>query len=478
MSGRLQAKAAALLRAEQGTVQRDWTGKLAVALAFPNTYQAAVADPAFQPSCRHLNRCPEVICERVVLPDPEDLSEYTRTRTPLFSLESQRPVTDFDLIAFSVGTEGEYANILQMLDMAGLPPLAADRTGAHPLLAMGGALTSGNPEPLADFFDLFLVGEGAEWWGEVLQAYRGARDAGRPRPRREPFLRRILPIEGVYVPRFYDVSYHPDGRVASVSPRGDAPAIVRKRRRSHGGDVQAANHPHPPGVKGGQADPLQGQAQDGRRIVTLAPRAGTERLRRVMGVGITDEEVFSSVGQAVGQEIPSVKLDFMIGLPAEAEEDVAAIPSLAKRVRHHMLQRAGHAGRIGEVSVTVSCFVPRPWTPFQWCGFEDVKRLEDKLRLIKGELGRVGNIQVTHDLPRWAYLQAFLARADRRAGGLLRLAHAAGGDWKRAFRAWHLNPDFTACRRRPLDEVFPWDHFDVGVTKEQLAREYEKAGLA
>ncbi|MBI3079944.1 MAG: hypothetical protein HYY89_00870 [candidate division NC10 bacterium] len=143
-----------------------------------------------------------------------------------------------------------------------------------------------------------------------------------------------------------------------------------------------------------------------------------------------------------------------------------------------MLQRARHAGRIGEVSVTVSCFVPRPWTPFQWCGFEDVKRLEDKLRLIKGELRRVGNIQVTHDLPRWAYLQAFLARADRRAGGLLRLAHAAGGDWKRAFRAWHLNPDFTACRRRPLDEVFPWDHLEVGVTKEQLTREYEKAGLA
>ena len=143
MSGILQAKAAALFHDEQGTVHKDWTGKVAV----------AVTDPGFRAAYRHLSRRPQGVCERAVVPDPEDLPEYARTRTPLFSLESQRPLTDFDLVLFAVPSEHDCPNVLQVLAIAGIPPLAAERTGAHPLLAMGGVLTSGNPEPLARAYE-------------------------------------------------------------------------------------------------------------------------------------------------------------------------------------------------------------------------------------------------------------------------------------------------------------------------------------
>src|SRR5438105_4478683 len=224
MSWKLKKKAQALLAAEQGTVYRDWGGRVSIALVYPNTYAVGMSNLGFQTIYRHLNALPDVVCERVFLPEPADLEEMRRTSTPPQSLESQRPLTDFQLIGFSVTYEGDYVNVLRLLELAGIPLRAADRRAHDPLILMGGVCAFSNPEPIAPFMDFIVVGEGEELVGELMQAYReGYRE-------RETFLDGLVGLEGIYIPERHDVSYAGDGIVADVKPRQAAPAVVSKRR--------------------------------------------------------------------------------------------------------------------------------------------------------------------------------------------------------------------------------------------------------
>ena len=555
MSWKLKRKAQALLADEQGTVSKDWGGKVAVALVYPNTYAVGMSNLGFQTIYRHLNALPDVVCERVFLPNPEDADEMRRSGTSPFSLESLRPLADFQMIGFSVTYEGDYINVLRLLAMASIPLRAADRGARDPLVLMGGVCAFSNPEPLAPFMDFVVVGEGEELVVELIAAYRnGDRD-------REKLLASLAAMEGIYVPAEYDVAYAADGTLASVATRGAAPAVVTKRRLRNVNafeTVAAVKTPHAEyghmallevgkGCGRGCRFCLEGQvyrpvrhrsvdalretvaqmaangerrvglvgacvsdypwigellkiveenglelsisslradsltedlvaalARGGHRTLTMAPEAGTERLRRAIRKPITDDQLMTACDLVRAHGIPNLKCYFMIGQPTETSEDVEAIPALAGRMleRLRVLDPSGQP--FGRLTLSISSFVPKPWTPFQWVGFDGAASLGAKLETIKRGVRRLHNVRVLHENPREAALQALLARGDRRVADFLELAASYEGDWRRALREWEGDADFYATRERSTDERLPWDHFDVGVKKAGLLREWER----
>ena len=555
MSWKLKRKAQALLADEQGTVSKDWGGKVAVALVYPNTYAVGMSNLGFQTIYRHLNALPDVVCERVFLPNPEDADEMRRSGTSPFSLESLRPLADFQMIGFSVTYEGDYINVLRLLAMASIPLRAADRGARDPLVLMGGVCAFSNPEPLAPFMDFVVVGEGEELVVELIAAYRnGDRD-------REKLLASLAAMEGIYVPAEYDVAYAADGTLASVATRGAAPPVVTKRRLRNVNafeTVAAVKTPHAEyghmallevgkGCGRGCRFCLEGQvyrpvrhrsvdalretvaqmaangerrvglvgacvsdypwigellkiveenglelsisslradsltedlvaalARGGHRTLTMAPEAGTERLRRAIRKPITDDQLMTACDLVRAHGIPNLKCYFMIGQPTETSEDVEAIPALAGRMleRLRVLDPSGQP--FGRLTLSISSFVPKPWTPFQWVGFDGAASLGAKLETIKRGVRRLHNVRVLHENPREAALQALLARGDRRVADFLELAASYEGDWRRALREWDGDADFYATRERSTDERLPWDHFDVGVKKAGLLREWER----
>jgi radical SAM family uncharacterized protein len=211
------------------------------------------------------------------------------------------------------------------------------------------------------------------------------------------------------------------------------------------------------------------------KTATIAPEAGSERLRRVINKGVTEADVLSAAETLVAHGIPNLKLYFMIGLPTETDEDVQAIAALAKRIKHVFLKISRSRHAIGSITVGISCFVPKPFTPFQWAAMEEVGRLKAKIRAIKNELGRVANMRVHADVPRWAYVQAVLSRGDRRTADILARVHAAKGNWPHALKTVPLNADFYVHRERGTEELLPWDFIDHGVAKAFLKQEYRRA---
>jgi radical SAM superfamily enzyme YgiQ (UPF0313 family) len=216
-------------------------------------------------------------------------------------------------------------------------------------------------------------------------------------------------------------------------------------------------------------------ARGGHRTLTVAPEAGTERLRRAIRKPITDEQLYTACDLVRRHGIPNLKCYFMIGQPTETAEDVEAIADLAQRMLEH-LRVLDPAGRpFGRLTLSISSFVPKPWTPFQWAPFAGVDALSRKLETIKRGVGRFSNVRVLHENPREAALQALLARGDRRVADFLETAARLGGDWRRALRDWEGDPTFFTTRERSIDECLPWDHFEVGVKKVGLVREWERA---
>jgi radical SAM superfamily enzyme YgiQ (UPF0313 family) len=561
MIWQLKETARRRLAAETGTVVKDWGGRLSVALVFPNTYYVGMSNLGFQTMYGTLNRLPDIVCERAFLPDADDLPLHERSGASVLSLETQRPLREFDCVAFSTTYENDYLHLLRILALSGIPVRWQDRGAGDPLVGMGGVCAWANPEPLAGFVDWFFLGEGEESGPEAFALWRQVRDTVRDQAAaRTEFFRALLRVEGIYVPRFYDVRHHADGTVADVVPREGAPLPVRKRRLARtdeydtvsvvrtpdtefgamglvevgkgcgrgcrfcmeGEIYRPVRHRHIPAIlravdtalqqgqriglvgacvsdypwidelvaalraKGAdislssvRADSLspglvQGLLDSGTQTLTIAPEAGTERLRTVIHKSLSDERLLEAIDLIAASGVPRVKLYFMIGLPGETAEDIEGIVRLAKHARHRILKARRDPARLAEVTVGASSFVPKPWTAFQWCGMADVAILGERIRHLTRELRGVG-IRVTHDVPKWAYLQGVLARGDRHVGDLLALALAHKGDWRRAFREWPRNPDFYACRTRPIEERFPWDHFDVGTKRERLETEYRRA---
>jgi radical SAM superfamily enzyme YgiQ (UPF0313 family) len=561
MAWQLADKARNRLAAEQGAVLKDWGGRLAIALVFPNTYHVGMSNLGFQTIYATLNAEPALVCERAFFPDEDDLPDQERRKASVLSLESQRPLRDFDCVAFSTTYENDYLHLLQILRLSDIPIRARDRGPGDPLVAMGGVCAWSNPEPLAPFLDWFFLGEGEESGPEAFALWRRVRDgAADPAAARVEFFRALPTIAGVYVPHLYDVRYREDGTVAAVTARDGAPFPVAKRRLlrpdavdtvssirtadTEFGDMallevgkgcgrgcrfclegeiyRPVRHRHIPAIlraaepaiaagrriglvgacvsdypwidslisalreRGAsvslssvRADSLspalvQGLVASGTRTLTIAPEAGTERLRRVIGKNLREAQLFKAVDLIAASGVPRVKLYFMIGHPTETDEDIEGIVALAKGVRHRILAGRKDQRSLAELAVGVSSFVPKPWTAFQWCAMAEVRSLAERIRRLSRELKPAG-IHFTNDVPKWAHLQGVLARGDRQVGDLLELALAHRGDWRRAFREWPRNPDFYACRERPLGELFPWDHLEVGTKRARLETEYQRA---
>ncbi len=216
-------------------------------------------------------------------------------------------------------------------------------------------------------------------------------------------------------------------------------------------------------------------AKSGHKTISIAPEAGSERLRKVINKGVTEEDILRAADMIFRHGIPNLKLYFILGLPTETQEDVEAIGSLARKVREVQLKHARAAGKIGRITLSVNSFVPKPFTPFQWEPMEAVDLLNRKMRFLKKQVRNIGNMNLIHDLPKWAYIQALLSRGDRRVGALIRVAFEKQGDWKAAARELGLDMDAYVLRRRDFSEALPWDFIDIGVRKDYLRNEYERA---
>ncbi len=561
MSWKLKEKAQALVASEEGVTRKDWGGRVRVALVYPNTYAVGMSNLGFQTIYDHLNALPHVVCERVFFPDAEDLDEHVRTGTPPLSLESQRPLVDFDLVGFSITYEGDYINTVRLLTMAGIPPRAADRGPGDPVVLMGGVCAFSNPEPLAPFMDAIVVGEGEEVVGEIVAAWLAGAEADGA-DRRARTIERLKALAGVYVPSAYRADYGPEGRLLGVTALDDTvPAVVVKRRLKDVNRFETRSSLRTPKAEYGHMELLEvgkgcgrgcrfclegqvyrpvrhrsldalresvrriaGQSKrvglvgacvsdypwigelmkiledngvevsisslradsltedlvaslqrGGHRTLTMAPEAGTERLRRVIRKAITDAQLYEACDLLRRYGIPNLKCYFMIGLPTETRQDVEAIPDLAARLLDRLQVRGPDGRPFGKLTLSISSFVPKPWTPFQWAAFDDPRELEAKLEIIKRGARRLDTIRVVHENPREAALQALLARGDRRVAEFIELAAGLGGDWRRALREWDGDAAFFTRRVPDAAEVLPWDHFDVGVKRAGLRREWERA---
>ena len=211
------------------------------------------------------------------------------------------------------------------------------------------------------------------------------------------------------------------------------------------------------------------------KTATIAPETGSARMRRVINKGLEEEAILNAAEQLVAGGIPNLKLYFMVGLPTEEEEDIAAIIDLIKQVKHRFLQSSRSRGRMGTITVSLNSFVPKPFTPFQWSAMDEVARLKQKIKKIKSGLRKISNVRVHADIPRWAYIQALLSRGDRRIADLLAMAHENGGNWPQTFKSSALNPDFYVARPRTKDELLPWDFIDQGIEKDFLWNEFMRA---
>jgi len=560
ISWKLIQKAKRILERERGTVQKTWGGKNSICLIYPNTYHVGMSNLGFQTVYQCLNSEDDIVCERAFLPDPEDLQEYHNTQTPLFSLESQKPLFDFDILAFSISFENDFLNILTLLDLAHIPIESRLRGERYPLVIAGGVAVFLNPEPISEFFDLFIVGEAEEAIREFLEVCRNAYSVKGNREKND-FLRKVGEVEGIYVPKFYHVTYTEDGKIEAMNPETVFPRRVKRRwvkeidrfptrsilftRETEFKEMALVevNRGCPRGCrfcaacfvyhpfrnrslslletlsKEGLTEeyrigftgtavsdypdllPLcqsilsqQGRIslsslrvdavthpliqclrEGGDRTVAIAPEAGSERLRKVLKKNYTDEEVLKAIDILVENGLYQIKCYFLIGLPSETDEDVKGIPLLAKKIRHQILSNRKSKKDRWKLVLSVNPFIPKPATPFQWAPLEEVVELKRKLKVIQRELKGEKGIEMIHDLPKWAYIQALLSRGDRRVGKILIATHHYRGNWGRALRETSINPDFYVYRKRDLYEIFPWDFIDHGIPKERLKDEYIKA---
>jgi len=545
---------------EQGWIKKDWGGRLRVALVYPHVYRVGMSNLGFQWVYHLFNSKDHVVAERAFLPDGHELSLYRQAGSPLLSLESQRPLADFHLIAFSLSFENDYPNILNILELAGLPVLSSQRADLFPLVAAGGMLTFLNPEPISSFFDFFVVGEAEPQLDALIDIlYEGIENAVSKVELLEGLAKKI---PSVYVPEFYKVAYSETGvikefeslrpgiaekiKVAKCAEQdlviawspmkspetefSDMQLLELGRGCGRGCRFCAAGFVYRPprfhkeerlrdfihqragaGIRWGlvssalsdfpnfkeianfileqgssfsvsslRADVvsielLERIKQAGQKTVTLAPEAGSERLRRVINKNLSREEILEAARCIAEVGDLHLRLYFLIGLPTETQEDIEAILDLVKAIKHNLVKIGAPRGKVSRIRLSINCFVPKPFTPFQWVALEQLETLKQRQKWLKRMISKEGGIQINFDVPKWAYVQTLSSMGDRRVGRILALVHEYGGDWKKALRHTDLNPDFFVYRSRSLDEMLPWDFLDHGINKKYLMREYEKA---
>ena len=551
-------------------------------MCFPDVYEIGMSHLGIQILYDMFNRREDTWCERVYSPWPDLDAEMRKHAIPLFALESQDPIKDFDFLGITLQYEMCYTNILQVLDLSGIPLRTKDRKKGDTLV-IGGGPCSYNPEPIADFFDIFYMGEGEVSYDELLELYKVYKHSDMTR---QEFLIKVSNIPGLYVPELYEVTYHEDGTIASFGPKFDGvPATVTKTvvmdhskvtypekpvvsfmkltqdrvvleimrgcirgcRFCQAGMIYRPTRPKNVDMLKGYAEKMlastgheeitfsslsssdyedlpeltdcliekmdnehvnislpslridafsldvMSKIQDVKKSsLTFAPEAGTQRLRNVINKGLTKEDIMNGALKAFKGGWDKVKLYFMMGLPTETYDDIAGIADLSEEITELFFANIPREERNGRVMVTASAsyFVPKPFTPFQWARMYEPSEYLGRAKIVndhvKEQLNRKSIRYNWHE----AYvtvIEGILARGDRRLCDAIVKVYEKGGyydawteyfdydRWIDSIKECGLDPDFYTMRERPLDEVFPWDFIDIGVTKQFMIREWETA---
>ncbi len=559
------------LGGELGSIKKDLDRvDVSFALAFPDVYEVGMSHLGFAILYHILNGLEWAAAERVYAPWPDLEDHLRKAEVPLASLESERPLKDFDVLGFTLQYEMSYSNVLNMLNLAGVPLRREQRDQSHPLVVVGGPCAF-NPEPLADFFDCAVIGDGEEAVVELCEALRAAKAAGLSRTE---LLQQLAEIEGIYVPSLFEVDYLQDNRIAAIRPlEGRSPKVRRRFLQ----DLDSAPYPTSPIIPfmntihnrvaaeiargctrgcrfcqagyiyrpvrernpqtlvelidrslcnsgyeevsllslstgdyscveplikglmqryaeekiavsfpslrvGSLTEELMEEVKKVRKTgFTLAPEAGTERLRQVINKGITEEDLLEATESAFTLGWRVIKLYFMIGLPTETDEDLQGIIDLAARVK-----RTGKGTQGGaDVKPSASTFVPKPHTPFQWqaqIGIEETLRRQGLLR----EGLKKKKLRLKWHEAQLSFMEGAFARGDRRLGRVIEKAvslgcrfdgwheHFSFERWMEAFAACDIDPAWY-LREREETEVLPWDHIDCGIPKDFLLKEWRRA---
>lgn len=568
---------------ELNSIKKD-KEKVAIrfAMCFPDVYEIGMSHLGVQILYDMFNKMEDVWCERVYSPWPDLHKIMKEEHIPLFGLESQEPIKNLDFIGLTLNYEMCYTNVLQILDLGQIPLLAKDRTEDDPLVIGGGCCTY-NPEPMADFFDLFYMGEGEISFYELFDLYKKMRAEGKTR---HEFLHEASKVPGIYVPSLYEVTYKEDGTIASFEPiYEDVPKTIQKQIVLNMTEAVYPEKPVVPFIKATQdrvvleiqrgcirgcrfcqagmvyrpvreknvehlkelaykmlkstgheeislsslsssdyseleelvnflIDEFKGKGvnislpslridafsldvmskvQDIKKSsLTFAPEAGSQRLRDVINKGLTEEVILNGSRLAFEGGWNKVKLYFMLGLPTETEEDMKAIPQLANEIAALYYDTVPKEKRNGKCQITISTsfFVPKPFTPFQWAGMYTPGDYLARARVVNEGV----HAQLNHKSIKYNWheadvtvLEGILARGDRKIGQALLKVYEKGGifdawseyfdyqRWGDAFAECGIDTDFYTMRERDLDEIFPWDFIDIGVSKDFLKREWKNA---
>ena len=550
-------------------------------MCFPDVYEIGMSHLGIQILYDMFNKREDTYCERTYSPWPDLHKIMKEQNIPLFALETQSPVKDFDFLGITIQYEMCYTNILQILDLAQIGIWAKDRADDAPIVIGGGPCTY-NPEPIADFFDLFYIGEGETVYDQLLDLYKDCKKQGKSR---KEFLALAAKLEGIYVPSLYDVSYNEDGTIKEMIPlHENAPSTVRKQVQV---DMTNVTYPEKPlvaflrptqervtleiqrgcirGCRFCQAGMIyrpvrerdvnmlkeyakkmlentghdeitlsslsssdyskleeltyflidefkkkyinislpslridafsldvMSRVQDIKKSsLTFAPEAGTQRMRNVINKGLTEEVIIDGAMEAFHGGWNKVKLYFMVGLPFETDEDVKGIPELAEKIAaaYYTIPKDQRNGRVA-INSSASFFVPKPFTPFQWAPMNTDEEFLRKAYLANDTMRNMHNhksLSFQYHDAKTTILEGILARGDRRLSKAIFDIYQKGAIfdawtewfddsiWMETFEEDNIDIDFYTTRERSIDEIFPWDFIDIGVTKEFLKREWNNA---